>query len=84
MFDAQIVTPIWNELEKRGEPYRLIIAMDHRTPVSKKGHTREPVPIISLDGPCGPIDREAPFDEISSESLPVSIAHEWMANNLRA
>lgn len=84
MFDAQIVAPIWNELEKRGEPYRLIIAMDHRTPVSKKGHTREPVPIISLDGPCGPIDREAPFDEIASESLPVAAAHEWMAEKLRA
>ncbi|HMP76269.1 MAG TPA: cofactor-independent phosphoglycerate mutase [Kiritimatiellia bacterium] len=83
MFDAQIVAPIWAELERRGEPYRLIVAMDHRTPVSKKGHTREPVPVAVLDGPCGPVDREAPFDEISSESAPLSIAHEWMAARLR-
>lgn len=83
LFDAQIVAPIWSELERRGEPYRLIVAMDHRTPVSKKGHTREPVPVALLDGPCGPVTREAPFDEISSESAPLSIAHEWMATRLR-
>lgn len=84
MFDEHIVAPIWRELEKRGAPYRLIIATDHRTPVSKKGHTREPVPIIVLDGPCGLVEREALFDEISTASLPVSRAHEWMTNLLRA
>jgi 2,3-bisphosphoglycerate-independent phosphoglycerate mutase len=51
LFDARIVAPIWQALEKRGEPYRLIVAMDHRTPVSLKGHSREPVPIVVLDGP---------------------------------
>lgn len=84
LFDERIVAPIWRELERRGEPYRLIVAMDHRTPVSKKGHTREPVPIVVLDGPCGPAEREAPFDEVSSETYPVSLAHEWMGTQLRA
>ena len=82
MFDEQIVAPIWSELEKRGEPYRLIIAMDHRTPVSKKGHTREPVPVAILEGPCGNPTREIPFDEPSTDHLPPSIAHEWIVRQL--
>ncbi|MCS6771800.1 MAG: cofactor-independent phosphoglycerate mutase [Kiritimatiellae bacterium] len=83
MFDARIVGPIWRALEARGEPYRLIVAMDHRTPVSRRGHTREPVPILAVDGPVGPVDKEAAFDEISAERFPVHIAHEWIARRLR-
>lgn len=84
MFDARIVAPIWREMEARGEPYRLIVAMDHRTPVSKKGHTREPVPIAILDGPVGAVRAEADFDEISSERAPLYTAHEWISALLRA
>lgn len=84
MFDARIVAPIWRALETRGEPYRLIVAMDHRTPVSKRGHTREPVPIVSLDGPVGRVESEADFDEISAERFPVYVAHEWIGARLRA
>lgn len=83
MFDARIVAPIWHALEARGEPYRLIVAMDHRTPVSKKGHTREPVPVAVLDGPVGPTTAEVPFDEPSTDHLPAAIAHTWMAEQLR-
>ena len=54
---------MWAALEKKGEPYRLLICTDHRTPVSVRGHTREPVPMISLDGPVGAVNREADFDE---------------------
>lgn len=84
MFDARIVAPIWRGLEARGEPYRLIVAMDHRTPVSRKGHTREPVPSAVLDGPVGTVNAEADFDEMSSARAPLHIAHEWMASLLRA
>lgn len=62
-FDQRVVGPMWEALEKRGEPYRIILAMDHRTPVSLKGHSREPVPIAVLDGPTGPLQPEADFDE---------------------
>jgi 2,3-bisphosphoglycerate-independent phosphoglycerate mutase len=83
MFDARIVAPIWRALESRGEPYRLVVAMDHRTPVSQRGHTREPVPALVIDGPVGPIDAQADFDEISSESAALRVAHEWIAELLR-
>lgn len=62
-FDEKVVGPVWAALEKKGEPYRLLICTDHRTPVSVRGHTREPVPMISLDGPVGAVNREADFDE---------------------
>ena len=61
--DARVVGPLWQALEQRGEPYRLIVAMDHRTPVAVRAHTREPVPILLVEGPSGPLTREAPFDE---------------------
>jgi 2,3-bisphosphoglycerate-independent phosphoglycerate mutase len=83
MFDARIVAPIWRELESRGEPYRLIATMDHRTPISVRGHTREPVPALVIDGPTGSVRAEADFDEISSESANLYIAHEWIAAQLR-
>ncbi len=84
MFDERIVGPIWRALEAGGAPYRLVVAMDHRTPVSKKGHTREPVPVAVLDGPVGPVTREAAFDEASTDHLPAVPAHEWMARQLGA
>ncbi len=62
-FDTKVVGPIWRALEQRHESYRLIVAMDHRTPVSLKGHSREPVPLAIIEGPTGPLNREAAFDE---------------------
>ncbi len=65
-FDEKIVGPMWRALEESGEPYRLVIATDHRTPVSVRGHTPEPVPIAILEGPVGEVTEEADFDEFSS------------------
>ncbi len=65
-FDKRIVAPIWQALEQDGEPYRLIVATDHRTPVTIRGHTSEPVPIACLDGPVGAVTDEAPFDEFTA------------------
>ncbi len=83
MFDERIVAPIWRALDSRGEPYRIILAMDHRTPVSKKGHTREPVPAAVLDGPVGNVTTMADFDEFAGETFPIRIAHEWMAEHIQ-
>lgn len=82
LFDARIVAPIWQALEKQGEPYRLIVAMDHRTPVSLKGHSREPVPIVVLDGPVGPVTAEAPFDENCNGGVAQMMVYDWVAQQL--
>jgi 2,3-bisphosphoglycerate-independent phosphoglycerate mutase len=79
LFDSKVVGPVWERLEKIGEPYRMIIAMDHRTPVSLRGHSREPVPIMTVDGPTGPLKAEAPFDETIKNGIASGMVYDWIA-----
>ncbi len=48
-FDQRIVTPIVAEMERRGEPFRLVVTMDHYTPVHRKTHEDWPVPMFLYD-----------------------------------
>ena len=48
-FDSKIVAPIVAELDRRGEPYRLVVAMDHYTPIARRTHEDWPVPIFLYD-----------------------------------
>ena len=82
-FDQRVVGPVWEALEKKGEPYRLLLCTDHRTPVSVRGHTREPVPMISLDGPVGAVSREAAFDEFVNGGKASGTVYERMRELLR-
>lgn len=72
-FDHKVVAPVWAALEAAGQPYRLIVCTDHRTPIAKRGHTSDPVPFAWVDGPLGAsIQRaSAAFDEfLPSEGRP--------------
>lgn len=82
-FDARIVGPVWQALERKGEPYRLVVGMDHRTPVARRGHTREPVPIAVLDGPVGEVTREIPFDETVNGGVSEGMAQPWIKSLLK-
>ena len=82
-FDKRVVGPVWNELEKQGKPFRLILCTDHRTPVSVRGHTREPVPMAVLDGPVGPVTREAAFDENVNNGKAEIKVYDWIRELLR-
>lgn len=65
-FDEKVVAPVWTALEAAGEPYRLMVCTDHRTPLIKRGHTSDPVPFTWVDGPLGAAmqpDATANFDE---------------------
>jgi 2,3-bisphosphoglycerate-independent phosphoglycerate mutase len=65
-FDEKVVAPVWTALEAAGEPYRLMVCTDHRTPLIKRGHTSDPVPFTWVDGPLGAAmqpDAVADFDE---------------------
>jgi 2,3-bisphosphoglycerate-independent phosphoglycerate mutase len=42
-FDEKVVGPVWEALEKSGEPYKLLIMPDHPTPVAKRTHTYDPI-----------------------------------------
>lgn len=48
-FDARIVKPIIEEMELRGEPFRVIVTMDHYTPLCRRTHEDWPVPMILYD-----------------------------------
>jgi 2,3-bisphosphoglycerate-independent phosphoglycerate mutase len=48
-FDQRIVQPVLNGLRESGADFRLIIAMDHFTPISTRTHSDQPVPIAVYD-----------------------------------
>ena len=48
-FDARIVQPIVAEMERRGEPFRLVATMDHYTPLKLRTHVNWPVPMLLYD-----------------------------------
>lgn len=82
-FDRRVVGPVWREMERRGQPYRLVLCTDHRTPVSVRGHTREPVPMAVLDGPVGEVDREVAFDEFVNGGKAQIRVYDWMRELLK-
>ncbi len=47
-FDGKIVRPILDEMRQRGN-FRLVVCMDHLTPLSLKTHTADPVPFALFD-----------------------------------
>jgi len=47
--DAKIVAPIVTSLEESGEPFRMVVCMDHYTPLSIRTHVDWPVPVLLYD-----------------------------------
>lgn len=78
-FDRLVVGPIWQALQARGRPYRLIVGTDHRTPVNVRNHTSEPVPMAVVDGPLEKsADQEGQFDEFINPGRASGMAFEWL------
>lgn len=48
-FDSRVVAPIVEELRARGEDFRVLVTMDHFTPIELRTHTAEPVPTLIYD-----------------------------------
>ncbi|MCL1979524.1 MAG: cofactor-independent phosphoglycerate mutase [Proteobacteria bacterium] len=48
-FDHNIVAPIAEAMERRGEPFRLVVTMDHYTPIHRRTHEDWPVPMFLYD-----------------------------------
>lgn len=48
-FDQRIVAPIVAALRDRQQPFRVVVTMDHFTPLSLQTHTAEPVPAMIYD-----------------------------------
>jgi 2,3-bisphosphoglycerate-independent phosphoglycerate mutase len=47
--DEKVFAPIHAYLKETGEPYRILIVPDHRTPVEIRTHSREPSPFVFFD-----------------------------------
>lgn len=82
-FDAKVVAPIVAGLEAAGEPYQLIITMDHRTPCELRGHSPDAVPALIVQGPVGALEEEAQFDEFLNDGKPQVLSWEWMDDVLK-
>jgi 2,3-bisphosphoglycerate-independent phosphoglycerate mutase len=82
-FDREIVGPVWAGLESMGHPYRLVIGTDHRTPVSVRNHSAEPVPVIAVQGPVPEQDTEGAFDEFADGGRVSGMAFEWIQTILK-
>ncbi len=48
-FDQRIVDPIVTAMKQRGEPFRLVVTMDHFTTLSTRTHENWPVPMVLYD-----------------------------------
>ena len=48
-FDSKIVAPIINQLREAGEDFRVVITMDHFTPIVLRTHVSDPVPTVLYD-----------------------------------
>ncbi len=48
-FDRRIVGPISEEMARQGEPFRLVVTMDHYTPLHRRTHEDWPVPLFLYD-----------------------------------
>lgn len=46
LIDSIVVKYVVEELQKLGEPYKILVAPDHPTPISIKTHTSDPVPYL--------------------------------------
>ena len=45
-FDSRVVKPVMEALAQGGEEHTIVVCMDHYTPVSKRTHTSDPVPVL--------------------------------------
>ena len=47
--DGRVIKPIYEELKKSGEDFRLLVLPDHPTPIRCRTHTSDPVPYLLFD-----------------------------------
>jgi 2,3-bisphosphoglycerate-independent phosphoglycerate mutase len=78
-FDDRVVGRILQDLKSLGEPCRLLMTPDHRTPIPLRTHSREPVPFV-LWGEGFDADNMNAYDEVAAEagSLQLTCGHELM------
>lgn len=67
-FDARIVHPIIESLRQQKEDFRVVVTMDHFTPISLRTHVSDPVPTVLYDSREQQQGSGADFSEVSCNS----------------
>ncbi|MDR2088135.1 MAG: cofactor-independent phosphoglycerate mutase [Clostridiales Family XIII bacterium] len=69
--DTDIFAPVLAYLQGCGEPYRVLVVPDHRTPIEIRTHSSEPVPYVFFDSERPlPSDADKAFSEAAGERGP--------------
>lgn len=64
-FDARIVKPVVTSLEHDNEEFRVVVTMDHFTPLALRTHVSDPVPTLLYDSRIKSGGSGRPFSEKS-------------------
>jgi 2,3-bisphosphoglycerate-independent phosphoglycerate mutase len=48
-WDTDVIAPVVDALDARGEPYRILLMPDHATPCNTKTHSADSVPYLLFD-----------------------------------
>ncbi len=70
-FDSRIAKPIFQGLKESGEPFRLVVTMDHFTPLSIRTHSLHAVPVCMCDSQGEWPASGLTFDEENSLDRPL-------------
>jgi 2,3-bisphosphoglycerate-independent phosphoglycerate mutase len=66
--DAEVLNPLLEWLESDGTPFRILVVPDHRTPLSLRTHTADPVPYVLFDSENKRLNDGAAFTEKCGEN----------------
>lgn len=66
LIDEKVVKPVYEYLNGLGEAYRILILPDHRTPISLRTHTSDPVPYVLYDSRKAELHQENAFTEAAA------------------
>lgn len=63
IIDEKVIKPIYERLTASGEPFKIMVVPDHRTPIALRTHSSEPVPYVIYDSRCESYQPENRFSE---------------------
>ena len=71
-FDARVVGPMLDGLDRSGADYRVLVVSDHFTPISRRTHTPEPAPFAwARRGELARVRKDGAFTEATALGSPL-------------
>lgn len=75
--DSRVIKVLMYEMERLGEPYRMLVMPDHPTPICCRTHTASPVPFMLYDRLNEKCNHGATYDEAYAASTGLVIKEGW-------